>query len=372
MDSSFKAISNYGSQNQASGERNSSKKDPVVLNQVYRTLINQLGLKSEHFEHLTSEKRQLSASEIQSREYVSLTEYNSLSESPHKVAKNILKILHFDVTNDYVSNHFKGIPGFFEDNSGWTFQKNDSFLIPYRNVKNQIIGFQTRVDQVRNDVEIHPGSLKGLQATVSRQPNFVTVMIEGEIIEQVHLEEDVLHTVTYNGQSGSIKLKSGQRYLWFSSANQKNGTGAGNPLPVHIAIPTNDLKTWESGTLHQTNSVWVTEGALKADITSEHLTKVYSPSELETIGKTVMGLPGVNTWRQAFCSLEEMGVKHVNLAFDIDIMSNSYVQNALKSFVKELKDQGYTASLAIWNEKDGKGIDDLLINKRFPQLKKII
>jgi hypothetical protein len=52
-------------------------------------------------------------------------------------------------------------------------------------------------------------------------------------------------------------------------------------------------------------------------------------------------------------------------------MTNPYVEYYLKELAIELKNKGYTANLVIWNGQDGKGIDDVLINRRLPQFRKL-
>lgn len=98
-----------------------------------------------------------------------------------------------------------------------------------------------------------------------------------------------------SGSESGVKLVKGQRYFWLSSASKEDGTGAGDPLPVHVAVPTRQLNSWESSTLLKTNAVWITEGALKADIAVEHIIKVNKSEELEVIGSTFLAIPGVNT-----------------------------------------------------------------------------
>lgn len=66
-----------------------------------------------------------------------------------------------------------------------------------------------------------------------------------------------------------------------------------------------------------------------------------------------------------------MGVEHVNIALDMDAMSNPNVEYYIKELAIELKSKGYSANLVIWNENDGVGIDDVLINRRIPQLRKL-
>ncbi|MDX1806396.1 MAG: DUF3854 domain-containing protein, partial [Paenisporosarcina sp.] len=77
------------------------------------------------------------------------------------------------------------------------------------------------------------------------------------------------------------------------------------------------------------------------------------------------------TWRAIMPVLKRMGVRHVNIAFDIDAMSNPYVGHYLKELVHELRNEGYSANIAMWNEEDGKGIDDCLIAKKFAKLQKL-
>ena len=250
-------------------------------------------------------------------------------------------------------------------------------MIPYRNEYNEIVGFQIRVDQPLNDVEIDRGTIEDLKARV-KQPNIVQAFVNGEVVFEKSMELGQVEQVTYVSPSpdaqpltGTVKLVKGKRYFWFSSGNRQNGTGAGDPSPVHVAVPTSQLKTWENGELLKCESVWFTEGALKADISAEHIAKVYTSEELQEIGTTVLAVPGVNTWRTVMPVLENMGVKHVNIAIDMDVMTNPYVEYYLKELAIELKNKGYTANLVIWNGQDGKGIDDVLINRRLPQFRKL-
>ncbi len=110
---------------------------------------------------------------------------------------------------------------------------------------------------------------------------------------------------------------------------------------------------------------------LKSDVTSEHIAQVYDEEELLDVGSTVIGVPGINTWRCVLPALKNMGVERINLAVDMDVMSNPYVAVHTKTMLKELKELGYSVNFALWNESDGKGIDDCFVSNRFPHLKKI-
>lgn len=327
------------------------------LDAVYNCLLRHLTLSDAHLNHLTGEQRQLTAREIMARGY------KTLPEKTFSVANAM--------TEEIASEYFKGVPGFFEAKYGWGVSGASGILIPYRNEKNQIIGFQVRVDNPPNEVTVDKGSFKNLKAYVIEQPNLVRILDGDKVLEEVALEfGENTHAVYDENNYGFVKLKKGQRYFWLSSSNHKNGTGAGDPLPVHVAVPSNQLSQWVTGETHKTNSVWITEGGLKADIAAEHIGHIYNKEELKEIGSTVLGIPGINTWRYLLPMLEAMEVKHVNLAIDMDLMSNPDVAYHTKEFIAALKEKGYTASMAMWNDEDGKGIDDLFIAKKFPNLRK--
>jgi len=332
------------------------KENPEILDNVYRTLLDCTVLSDAHYDHLTSPTRQMSDKEVYTRQY------RSFPLKPWKTVHEIRRMLGID--------DFKGIPGFFQNEYGWSISGTEGILIPYRNQYNQIIGYQTRIDNPPPDLEIKLGSIKGLKAQIKEYP-LAQILVNDVIIEEVEIPLGKTHSVYHDGGYGFVKMVKGQRYFWLSSANKKNGTGAGNPLPVHVSIPTKELEFWEKGKIRKASSVWITEGALKADIAAEHITKVYAEKELEEIGSTILAIPGVNTWRSVIPLLKTMDTKHINIAFDMDAMENPKVAFHLKQLALELKNNGFTANVVLWNPEDGKGIDDVLINRRSPTLKKL-
>lgn len=118
---------------------------------------------------------------------------------------------------------------------------------------------------------------------------------DGEIIKEVEITKNEGKMVFQGSNYGFVELVDGQKYYWPSSANKENGKGDGNPLPIHVAIPSEQLRTWKTGELHLAHAVWITKGALKADVVAEHIPKVYDPEELVAVGSTVLAVPGVNT-----------------------------------------------------------------------------
>jgi peptidoglycan/xylan/chitin deacetylase (PgdA/CDA1 family) len=133
-------------------------------------------------------------------------------------------------------------------------------------------------------------------------------------------------------QALQIRLDEG-KYVWFSSHGLPNGTSS--HAPAH----------YTGGT----GRVWVTEGPLKADIASCLMSAPF------------IGVPGVNSWKEAEKILSEMGIKDPIIAFDSDFRTNPHVAGALRKFISHLKEQGYFPQNAVWPSKYGKGIDDVLL-----------
>lgn len=341
------------------------KRKPIGLHQVYQTWINHLVLEDNHFEHLTNDKRQLSPEQISARAY------RSMADKPWNSVKKLQKELD--------TNTFKGIPGFYNHqtkvSSFWNVVQNKGILIPFRNERNFITGFQIRKDNIKNEAVLQRGSTnKKMKAEILKQPNTVRVvdLDSGEIIFQDTIEVNKKVPLSDNGEHyGFVSVKKENRYWWLSSAKRYEGTSAGSPPPVHVAIPSSKLIHWKSGELLEKEMVWLSEGGLKCDIASEHVGNAYTSKEIEKIGDTFIAIPGVGSWRIALPILEHMGVKRVNLAFDADAMTNQYVRMHLIQCAKELANRGIEIYFAVWKQEDGNGIDDLFIQRKKPFLKAI-
>lgn len=333
------------------------KKDNTTLNQVYSTFLDCLELDDDHYEHLISKERQLTDQQVTVRQY------KSFPSRPWEIAKEIGEELGVD--------NFTGIPGFYQkDNKYWTIAGTHGILIPFRNHYNEIVGFQYRIDNPPNVVEVKLNR-PGLTARVIEQPNLVQIVFDGEIILEKKSEiSKKWETINYDGDiKGWVRVVKGNRYFWLSSANKPQGTGSGNPAPIHVAIPTSKLNNWKTGDVHKARTVWLSEGPLKCDIAADLIEKLYDPLELDDIGSTFLALPGVGAWRLAIPIMKEMGVDKVNICFDADAVSNSQVKKHLMECAKELKQEGFRANLVLWNEEEGKGIDDILVQSKLPHIK---
>jgi hypothetical protein len=125
----------------------------------------------------------------------------------------------------------------------------------------------------------------------------------------------------------------GGKYFMFSSGSRG---GANAHTPAHVARPAvlNDRR------------IWITEGALKADIASDRLSAF------------VVGAIGVDSWPQIIPVLQELGARSVVLAFDADEAGRKVNWKAKIT----LESQGYAVAEASW--EGAKGIDDALVSSK--------
>jgi hypothetical protein len=137
---------------------------------------------------------------------------------------------------------------------------------------------------------------------------------------------------------------TGGKYRWLSS-KKKGGPGSGAPIHVPLCRKDADKTT-----------VRVTEGALKADAATR------------LSGILTIGLPGVSAWRRAVRVLRELGATTARVAYDTDASHNRTVADCLPKLVDHLRHGGFAVELEVWDEQDGKGIDDLLATGKAPNV----
>ena len=133
-----------------------------------------------------------------------------------------------------------------------------------------------------------------------------------------------------------------QRYIWFSSTfAQKDGSGASSGSPGGY-IPCGKTKA----------SICITEGRFKAEKIAEK-------------GNDAVYVSGVSTWKSVLPILKKIrkGRDTVYLMFDSDMMGNIAVHKQLVAFENELEKNHFQTRIVLWKIEDGKGFDDLVINK---------
>lgn len=142
-------------------------------------------------------------------------------------------------------------------------------------------------------------------------------------------------------------------------------------MPIHVAVPSRELKNWERGELIKKDNVWISEGALKSDIAAENLDELLTNEEKVLYGTTVVSIPGVKVWRILIEPLKKMGVRQATFALDMDMITNSDVQRSLLECAQTLYQEGISINYASWDITLGKGLDDLLLNDYIPAIEKV-
>ncbi|HHB1889067.1 DUF3854 domain-containing protein [Bacillus cereus] len=344
------------------------KKNDYTLDVLYYMFLQELELREEHIEMLTGPERRIAI------ETINIRNYKSFPMKPWDVTKEIIK------KAGGKTSLIVGIPGFYaketKDGRYFTFAgRRDSLLIPQRNIYNQICGFQYRIDNPKY-VTVVRDHKPSFQAAVIEQPNIieVTYKINGkkESLFKGAVDVKEWYEIDYEGKKiGEVQLKLESKYIWVSSGGKFHGTGAGNPLPIHVAVPSRELQYWERGELIKKDNVWITEGSLKADISAENLDELLTNEEKLMYGTTVVSIPGVKVWRILIDPLKKMGVKQATFALDMDMITNPDVQRTLLECAQALYQEGISINYASWDINLGKGLDDLLLQDYIPAVEKV-
>ena len=131
-----------------------------------------------------------------------------------------------------------------------------------------------------------------------------------------------------------------KKYIWFSSSNQFRGTSVGGPVHF-IANPAD-------------KTVYVTEGALKADIAHAFCKK------------TFVALAGVSHYRALepiFAQLKRNGVVNIVEAYDMDKYTNPHVEKSCMQMMEMANAYEFSVHRLCWDKKY-KGIDDWLASRK--------
>lgn len=125
------------------------------------------------------------------------------------------------------------------------------------------------------------------------------------------------------------------KFVWMSSSNKESGTGS---------------RTFSHFAGYPERSIFFTEGPLKADLI-RHFTNWSG-----------LAVPGVKAIKEAEIMLEELkelGVKKVNIAYDMDWKTNHHVEEGLFEIYLVLKKIGFDVEMLDWDDSE-KGLDDYL------------
>lgn len=226
-------------------------------------------------------------SEIDTLEYVTFPKKKENGITPE----------YFDIPKRLLSHSctLSGIPGFYKTkNKGvWCMSSfADGIIVPYRNFYNQICGIQIRRDD-----------------------------------ESLYSENEE---------------ETKRKYVWFSSNGLKEGCKA--EVSIHYAC---DF-TWNAKECHfqpllKNDSIILTEGGMKADLAHA------------ISGIPLIAVPGVSCanepLRKNLKLLKAIGLKTVLLGFDMDIIMNYHVMEALINIKKIIKEEGLEYRDLTWNNE---------------------
>lgn len=322
----------------------SEKASDSRIDTVYRQLLKVLPLHEHHFMHLR-DVRKIQPQIAKIRQYRTFVADKKERYTQTKSIKQIVKSL-------------EGIPGFAELKGKygmyWSIYGRAGLLIPFRNIDNQITGFQVMYDErpkvIKTDGDI--------QVKMKDFNNFqVFQKSTGEILGEGNRDQ-----LPLTAEIGSITLELGPKYGWFSSpinpsSGVYNGAEIGNPLPYHTAVPIEALLNWtvHKGEIHDhmaVDEVWWGEGPLKGDIAADFTYKLH------------LQVAGVAQWRLLLEPTIKLKPKRVIFAFDADAQDKEdtvglNVTNAIKEAKNELSPLGIDVAIAMWPTHVAKGIDDL-------------
>lgn len=137
------------------------------------------------------------------------------------------------------------------------------------------------------------------------------------------------------------------KYVWLTSRGKPGGAPARAVYHVTQQMPGIGSRR-----------VWLTEGALKADVAARRL------------GEVVVAVPGVQTWCGSGVveGLSAAGVREAVLAYDADQQTNPHVRQAAVRLARALRQAGLRVTAAVWPLEEGKGIDDLLLAGSEPRV----
>ena len=126
-----------------------------------------------------------------------------------------------------------------------------------------------------------------------------------------------------------------RKFRWMSSTDRKDGCRA---------------EGWTHFSGVPSETLVLTEGPMKADVINA------------LSGWTVLAVPGVNALKKLKASLETLrakGLKRVQTAFDMDMLTNPNVKNGFEELLALLDEMDFTFGTYLWDPRY-KGLDDYL------------
>lgn len=321
------------------------------LDTVYRCMLGLLPLYKFHAEYLLKEGWSM---ELIKKHHVCSFPADKFKYLPFSLKKGMItreKLAEL-LRGKLSMKSLAGVPGaYIKDNGCWSFAGRSGIVFPIYDADGHIIRLRIRMDYI--DL---PVSLK------EDENGFY------------YMDKDERVSVT---MSGAFTEKNGERiYKRFSThegkyrpltsyAQNDEAYKAGFIENIyHKGCEAKNQLTFIMDENLDASVFWITEGEKKALFASHVLRQPF------------IGLPGVGDYKRLLVPhlrgrstldiMRERGVHTAVVAFDADRYNNVYVMKFQEELVKLLKNEGFKVLVADWNEKDGKGIDDLLLSGHLP------
>lgn len=157
-------------------------------------------------------------------------------------------------------------------------------------------------------------------------------------IQGIHIRKD-----------DDVRKEGEAKCTYLSSSGKLNGTAS--KAFLHFAVDrVNNMPVILDG------QIYLTEGVMKADLAHALTNKPFI---------SVPGVTCLSEFRKYLSSgrLKSLGVKQVNICFDMDYKVNPGVKEALIKTAKLIKKSNISVKIINWDEKY-KGIDDYLLSKK--------
>lgn len=319
------------------------------LHEIYSAILAELPLYQRHAEYLFKEgwswklieKYQIRSFPVKNPRLLPV----SMRYIPDReiVAKNVMEKLGL--------RSLAGVPGaYLSDKGRWTFHSLSGIILPVLNMEGKIVRLRIRMDYLDLPVKLKEDQ-DGLyymdgdtRITVSMSGPFK--MVDGQ---KVFMDFDS-HKGKYRNFS-SYKMDDHLYQDGYVCNVYNKGCEAKNALTC-VMEPTDNFR-----------AVWIIEGEKKA---------IYSHA---VIRQPFIGLSGVNDYArlekkvQGITPLDRIkkrGTEIAILAYDADRYHNAQVMLHMNGLAKMMQRNGFKVYIADWNEKDGKGLDDLLSGQKIP------
>ena len=184
--------------------------------------------------------------------------------------------------------------------------------------------------------KIRPQDLIGVPGFYIRNGKLAAVEVTGIGIPLHNYEGDIC---AIQLRKDKVKDKEA-RYIYFSSTGMEGGCGCGSP--VEIVLPEKD------------GSIFITEGHFKARELSRHF------------GVTSISVQGVNNTKALDYEIPELlkmrTIRRFVIAYDADLIYKEGVRKAANKLKIQLEKYDIPVGYMIWDDKYGKGADDVIQN----------